>query len=44
MLMESLAAGRSISLPAQGNGTAKLVARSAGAYSEVRKQFGMSDR
>lgn len=42
MLMECLAAGRSISLPAQGNGTAKLVARTAGAYSETRKQFGLS--
>lgn len=42
MLMELLAAGRSISLPAQGNGTAKLVARTTGAYAEVRKQFGMS--
>lgn len=42
MLMELLAAGRSISLPAQGNGTSKLVARSAGAYAEVRKQFGLS--
>ena len=35
--MECLAAGRSISLPAQGNGTAKLVARTAGAYSGTRK-------
>lgn len=42
MLMESLAVGRSISLPAQGNGTTKLVARTAGAYAEVRKQFGIS--
>jgi acyl-CoA dehydrogenase len=42
MLMELLAAGRSISLPAQGNGTAKMVARTAGAYAEVRKQFGLS--
>lgn len=42
MLMESLAVGRSISLPAQGNGTTKLTARAAGAYAEVRKQFGIS--
>ena len=42
MLMELLATGRSISLPAQGSGTAKIVARTAGAYAEVRKQFGLS--
>jgi len=40
MLMEALSAGRAISLPAQSVGGAKLVARIAGAYSTVRRQFG----
>ncbi len=39
MLMECLAAGRSISLPASSVGGMKLVARTSGAYSRVRKQF-----
>jgi acyl-CoA dehydrogenase len=39
MLMECLAAGRSISLPASAAGGVKLAARSSGAYSRVRKQF-----
>ena len=39
MLMECLAAGRSISLPASSIGAMKLAARSSGAYSRVRKQF-----
>jgi len=39
MLMECLAAGRSISLPASSIGGMKLVARTSGAYSRVRKQF-----
>jgi acyl-CoA dehydrogenase len=39
MLMESLAAGRSISLPSSGTGYAKLAARATGAYSRVRNQF-----
>lgn len=42
MLMESLSAGRGISLPANAAGGIKLVARVSGAYSFVRKQFGMS--
>jgi len=42
MLMESLAAGRGISLPAVGTYGAKMVARVAGAHAVVRKQFGMS--
>ncbi len=42
MLMESLAAGRSISLPAQSVAAAKLCARTTGAYSRVRTQFGVS--
>ncbi|RMI09209.1 MAG: acyl-CoA dehydrogenase [Calditrichaeota bacterium] len=42
MLVESLAAGRGISLPASGTGGVKYVARILGAYTTVRKQFGMS--
>lgn len=42
MLMESLAAGRGISLPATSTGGAKLVSRVVGAYSAIRMQFGMS--
>ena len=42
MLMECLAAGRGISLPAVGTFSAKKVARVAGAHSVVRKQFGLS--
>ena len=41
MLMESLAAGRSISLPAQSVAAAKLAARTTGAYARVRVQFGV---
>ena len=39
MLMNCLAAGRSISLPAASTGGAKLSARMTGAYARVRKQF-----
>ncbi|HEX9080328.1 MAG TPA: acyl-CoA dehydrogenase, partial [Desulfuromonadaceae bacterium] len=39
MLMESLAAGRSISLPALSCGGAKFTARAAGAFARVRRQF-----
>ena len=39
MLMNCLAAGRSISLPATSAGAAKLAARTGGAYSRVRTQF-----
>ena len=39
MLMNCLAAGRSISLPAAATGGAKLAARMTGAYSRIRKQF-----
>jgi acyl-CoA dehydrogenase len=39
MLMESLAAGRSISLPALGTGSGKLASRVTGAYAAIRKQF-----
>ncbi|MCC6671783.1 MAG: acyl-CoA dehydrogenase [Planctomycetes bacterium] len=41
MLMECLAAGRGISLPATATGGAKLAARVAGAYAAVRRQFGL---
>ena len=41
MLMECLAAGRSISLPASATGSIKLAARTSGAYTRVRKQFKM---
>ena len=40
MLMESLAAGRGISLPAAAAGAAKVSARSSGAYARIREQFG----
>lgn len=39
MLMECLAAGRSISLPALATGTGKMISRATGAYARVRKQF-----
>ncbi len=42
MLMESLAAGRGISLPAQATGGAKFIARVTSAHAAVRKQFGVS--
>lgn len=42
MLMESLAVGRGISLPAQGLGGAKLATRVVGAYAMIRKQFGLN--
>lgn len=42
MLMECLAAGRGISLPAQATGGAKLAARVVSAQALVRRQFGMS--
>jgi acyl-CoA dehydrogenase len=39
MLMNCLSVGRSISLPANGVGVAKLAARTCGAYGRVRMQF-----
>jgi acyl-CoA dehydrogenase len=42
MLMESLAAGRSISLPALSTGGGKFVARAVGAYARIRQQFHLS--
>src|SRR5215472_4611644 len=41
MLMECLAAGRSISLPSSSTGYCKLAARATGAYARVRSQFKM---
>ncbi|MDB5809947.1 MAG: fadE [Betaproteobacteria bacterium] len=42
MLMNCLAAGRSISLPGNGTGLAKMCALTTGAYGRVRTQFKMS--
>ena len=42
MLMECLAAGRSISLPASHTGMAQLTARAVGGYARVRSQFKMA--
>lgn len=39
MLMECLAAGRAISLPANALGGAKMLAYAGGAYARIRKQF-----
>ena len=39
MLMNCLAAGRAISLPALASAAAKVAARTSGAYARVRKQF-----
>ena len=41
MLMDCLAAGRAISLPALGTGAAMFCSRLAGAYARVRRQFGL---
>ncbi|MEE9446670.1 MAG: acyl-CoA dehydrogenase, partial [Arenicellales bacterium] len=41
MLVECLGEGRGISLPALSVGAAKVASRYTGAYSRVRKQFGM---
>ena len=41
MLMECLAAGRSISLPSSNTGMSKLTARAVGGYARVRSQFRM---
>ncbi|MES2564301.1 MAG: acyl-CoA dehydrogenase, partial [Pseudomonadota bacterium] len=42
MLMNCLAAGRSISLPANSVGMSKLAARATGAYARVRQQFNVA--
>ncbi len=41
MLMECLAAGRGISLPALSAAAARLACRDVGAYARVRRQFGL---
>ncbi len=41
MLMESLAAGRSVSLPSLSLGASQLATRVTGAYATVRQQFGL---
>ncbi len=41
MLMNCLAEGRSVSLPALSTGSCKLAARAVGAYARIRKQFNM---
>lgn len=41
MLMETLAAGRGISLPSLSVGAAQLSCRATSAYSQVREQFGL---
>lgn len=42
MLMESLAVGRGISLPAQSVGGSKVATRAIGAYANIRRQFGLN--
>ena len=42
MLMETLATGRGISLPALSTGAGKLTSRAVGAYARIRKQFKLS--
>ncbi len=42
MLMQSLATGRSISLPALSAGGGKFTCRNTGAYARIRKQFNLS--
>lgn len=42
MLMECLATGRAISLPASAMGGAKVLAYATGAYARIRKQFNTS--
>lgn len=42
MLMESLSTGRAISLPSTVVGNSKIAAYATGAYSRIRRQFGMS--
>ena len=42
MLMQSLAAGRGISLPSMSAGVSQLATRAVGAYASVREQFGLA--
>ena len=41
MLMQSLATGRAVSLPALSTGAAKMASRNTGAYARIRKQFNL---
>ncbi|MGZ4968503.1 MAG: acyl-CoA dehydrogenase [Methylobacter sp.] len=41
MLMQSLATGRGLSLPALSAGAAKMASRNTGAYARIRKQFNL---
>ncbi|QDU69825.1 acyl-CoA dehydrogenase [Engelhardtia mirabilis] len=41
MLMQSLAAGRGVSLPSMSVGAAQMATRAVGAYATVREQFGI---
>ncbi len=41
MLMQTLAAGRGISLPSMSVGAAQLATRTVGAYATIREQFGV---
>jgi acyl-CoA dehydrogenase len=41
MLMQTLAAGRGISLPSMSVGAAQLTTRTVGAYATIREQFGV---
>ncbi|MFW5444343.1 MAG: acyl-CoA dehydrogenase [Methylococcaceae bacterium] len=42
MLMQSLATGRAVSLPALSAGAGKFTCRNIGAYARIRKQFNLS--
>ncbi len=42
MLMQSLATGRAVSLPALSAGAGKFTCRNTGAYARIRKQFNIS--
>jgi acyl-CoA dehydrogenase len=42
MLVECLSVGRAITLPSSGSGGSKIAAVVTGAYSRIRKQFGLS--
>jgi len=41
MLMQCLATGRAVSLPALSTGASKMVSRNTGAYARIRKQFNL---
>ncbi len=41
MLMQCLATGRAVSLPALSAGASKMVSRNSGAYARIRKQFNL---